>query len=58
MKIIVVSQLARKKFVRKVPAIRAHKKHMLEAKESSSRLYFASTLRDRPSREVLAKLSA
>ena len=40
MKIIVVSQLARNKFARKVPARRAREKHMLEAEESSVRLYF------------------
>ena len=57
MKISAVSQLACKKFTRKVPAKRAHEKHMLEAKESSVRLHFLSTLRDRPSREVLVKLS-
>ena len=33
-------------------------KHMLEVEESSARLHFASTLRDRPSREVHAKLFA
>ena len=31
---------------------------MLEVEESSARLHFASTLRDRPSREVPAKLFA
>ena len=31
---------------------------MLETKELNVKLYFANTLRDRPSHEVLAKLSA
>ena len=31
---------------------------MLEAKESSARLHFSNTLRDRPSREVPAKFFA
>ena len=43
MKISAVLRLAREKFVRKVPAKRAHEKHMLEIEELSSRLYFAST---------------
>ena len=58
MKINAVSRLARKKFTRKVPVKRAYEKHMLEAKESSARLHFVSTLQDKPSREVPAKLSA
>ena len=50
-------QLARSSLV-KVPAKRSREKHMLEAKESSVRLHFASTLRDKLSREVPTKLSA
>ena len=41
MNISAVSQLACKKFVRKVPAKRAYKKHMLEAEKSNARLHFA-----------------
>ena len=37
---------------------RVREKHMLEADESSVKLHFASTLRDMPSHEVLAKHSA
>ena len=58
MKISAVLQLACKKFARKVLVKRACEKHMLEAEESSARLYFVSTSWDRPSHEVLAKLSA
>ena len=58
MKISAVSRLAHKKFTKKVPAKRACEKHMLEVKESSARLYFTSTLQDRPSRNVPLKLSA
>ena len=58
MKISAISEPACKEFARKVPAKRAHEKHMLEAKESSVKLYFLSTSRDRPSREISAKLSA
>ena len=57
MKISAVLQLAHKKFARKVPTKRAREKHMLEVKESSARLYFVSTSRDRPSCEVPVKLS-
>ena len=42
----------------KISTKRPHEKHMLEAEESSVRLYFMSTLWDRPSHEVLEKLSA
>ena len=45
------------KFMKKVPAKRTCEKHMLEVEESSARLYFASTSRNRPSHKVLAKLS-
>ena len=58
MKISAVSRLACKKFTRTVPAKRACEKHMLEVEESSARLYFTSTLRDRPSCNVPVKLSA
>ena len=58
MKIGAILRLARKKFVKKVPAKRAREKYMLEAEEPSARLHFVSTSQDRPSREVLAKLSA
>ena len=37
---------------------RSREQHMLEAKKSSVRQYFASTSRERPSHEVPAKLSA
>ena len=57
MKISAVSQLARKKFARKVPAKRAREKHMIEAEELSVRLHFVSTSRDKPSREAFAKHS-
>ena len=43
MKISAVSQLACKKFARKVLVKRAREKHMLEAEESSAKLHFAST---------------
>ena len=43
MKTSAISRLARKKFTRKVLAKRTCEKHMLEAEESSVRLYFAST---------------
>ena len=58
MKISAVSRLARKKFVRKVPAERVCEKHTLEAEESSSKLYFTSTSRNKSSRGVPTKLSA
>ena len=58
MKISAVSQLARKKFARKVPVKRAREKHMLETKESSAKFHFVSTSRDKPSREAFAKHSA
>ena len=58
MKISAILRLAHKKFTRKVPAKRACEKHTLEAKESSSKLYFASTLRNRSTRGVPTKLSA
>ena len=58
MKITVILRLARNKFVRKVLAKRACEKHMLEGEELSARLYFVSTLRNRPSRYVPVKLSA
>ena len=43
MKISAVLQLACKKFARKVLVKRACEKHMIEAEESSARLYFVST---------------
>ena len=58
MKISVVSWLTHKKFVRKVSLKRAREKHMLEAEESSTILYFASTSWLRPFREVPVKLFA
>ena len=58
MKISAISQPACEEFTRKVPAKRAHEKHTLEAKESSVKLYFVSTSRDRPSRKIPAKLFA
>ena len=57
MKISAVSQLARKKFASKDSYKRPREKHMLEAEESSARLHFASTSRDRPCCKVPAKLS-
>ena len=57
MKISAILWLAHKKFTRKVPAKRAHEKHMLEPEELSARLYFASTSRDRPSQELPSILS-
>ena len=58
MKISAVSQLACKKFARKVIMKRAREKHMMEIKESSVMLHFVSTSRDKPSREAFAKHSA
>ena len=58
MKISIVSRQTRNKFARKVPVKRAREKHMLEDEESSARLHFASTSRDRPFCEVPVKLSA
>ena len=58
MKISSLLRLARKMFARKVPGKRAHEKHMLEAEESSVRLHFESTSRDRSSRKVPMKLFA
>ena len=49
MKISTVSQLARKKFAKKVPAKKAREKHMLETEKSSAKLHFTSTSRNRPS---------
>ena len=56
MKISTVSQLARKKFAKKVPAKKAREKHMLETEKSSAKLHFTSTSRNRPSCEVPTKL--
>ena len=50
-------QLVRSSRVKILPK-RPRKKHMLEVEESSVRLYFTSTSRDRPSHEVHAKLFA
>ena len=54
MKISAILRLAHKKFARKG----SHEKHMLEVEESSAKLHFVSTSRDRPSRKVPAKHSA
>ena len=53
-----VQRLAREQLARKLPAKRAREKHMLEAEESCQAVNFVSVLRERPTRQIPAKLFA